>query len=116
MNKKRTRFLALSLASIGAMGAFASVTAASLKPGTPKVLRDQAQSDIKEAIVTGDYQTFLAATKNSKLGLPILTEAQFTTIINAHKLRESGDTAGAEKLLADAGLKQSHGRHHHRTH
>lgn len=109
MKSKRKHFLALSLAGIGAIGAFASVSAASLQAGTPTRARDEVRTAIKQAFTVGDYQAYLATTKDYKVGVPILTEAQFNTVIQANKLRMSGDIAGAKKLLDDAGIKpQSH--------
>lgn len=105
MKNKRKHFLALSLASIGAIGAFASVSAASLPAGTPKEARDQAHTVIKQAITNGDYQAYLLATKDNKGGVAVLTEAQFNALVAANKLRATGDTAGAQKLLSDAGIK-----------
>lgn len=102
---KRKHFIALSLASIGAIGAFASVNAASLPAGTTTATRDKVRTDIKQAVTNGDYQAFLAATKNNKAGTVTITEAQFSAMVSANKLRASGDIAGAKKLLDEAGIK-----------
>ena len=105
MKSKRKHFLALSLAGIGAISAFASVNAASIQAGTPSRTRDQVRSAIKQAFTVGDYQAYLATTKDYKIGVPVLTEAQFNAMVQADKLRAAGDKAGAKKLLADAGIK-----------
>ncbi|MFA5132232.1 MAG: hypothetical protein WC444_02810 [Candidatus Paceibacterota bacterium] len=105
MNSKRKQFLAFSLAGIGALGAFASVSAASLPAGTPSNVRDQTRTAIKQAVTNGDYQAFIAATKNSKAGVNTITEAQFNAMVSANKLRANGDIAGAKKLLDEAGIK-----------
>lgn len=102
---KRKQFLALYLASIGAFGALASVSAATLPAGTSTKVRDQALTAIKQAITNGDYQAFLAATKNSRAGMSTITEVQFNAMVAANKLRAAGDIAGAKKLLSDAGIK-----------
>ena len=105
MKFKRRYFLALSLASIGAISAFASVSAASIQAGTPNRVRDEARTAIKQAFSTNDYQAYLATTKDYKVGVPVLTEAQFHAMVEAQKLRVSGDKEGAKKLLENAGLK-----------
>ena len=105
MNTKHKRFIALYLAGIGAIGAFASVSAASISAGTTTQTRDQIHTVIKQAFATGDYQTFLAVTKKDDKDEPIITEAQFNAMIEAQKLRAAGDVAGAKKILDDAGIK-----------
>lgn len=105
MNTKRRYLVALSLAGIGAIGAFASVSAASLQPGTPTEIRNKVQTAIKQAFTSGDYQAYLETTKDYKVGAPVLTGAQFNAVIQANKLRASGDTVGAKKLLDGAGIK-----------
>jgi hypothetical protein len=104
MNKHKY-FLALSLASIGAIGAFASVSAASLPAGTPTEIRDQAHTAIKQAITNGDYQAYLLAVKNTRMGTTTITQTQFQAMTQAEKLRASGDIVGAKKVLSDAGVK-----------
>ena len=103
--KKRKYSLALSLAGIGAISAFASVSAASLQSGTPADVRDQVHSAIKNAFATDDYQSYLTTIKDHPSHMPTLTETQFHVMIQANKLREKGDQAGAKKLLLDAGIK-----------
>lgn len=105
MKSKRKQFLAFSLASIGAIGAFASVNAASIQAGTTTKTRDEAREAIKQAVNNGDYQAYLATTKDYKVGVPVLTEGQFRTMIQAGKLRAGGDKVGAKKLLDEAGIK-----------
>lgn len=119
MKSKRKYFLALSLASIGAIGAFASVSAASISAGAPSKVRDEVRTAIKQAFTTNDYQSYLATTKDYKVGAPILTEAQFHAMVEAQKLKASGDKAGAKKILESAGLKPEIGKskssHKHKT-
>jgi hypothetical protein len=105
MKSKRKHFLALSLAGIGAIGAFASVNAASIQAGIPNKERDQVRTAIKQAFTVGDYQAYLVTTKDYKVGVPVLTEAQFNAMVQAEKLRTSGDKVGAKKLLDEAGIK-----------
>ena len=111
MKSKRRYFLALSLASIGAIGAFASVSAASIQAGVPSKVRDEARTAIKQAFSTNDYQSYLATAKDYKVGVPILTEVQFHAMVEAQKLRASGDKMGAKKLLESVGLKPEMGKH-----
>lgn len=105
MKSKRKHFLALSLAGIGAIGAFASVSASSLHAGTPGRARDEVRSAIKQAFTVGDYQEYLVTTKDYNIDIPVLTEVQFDAVVQAHKLRTAGDTLGAKKLLDEAGIK-----------
>jgi len=105
MKSKRKHFLALSLAGIGAIGAFASVNAASIQAGIPNKERDQVRTAIKQAFIVGDYQSYLATTKDYKVGVPVLTEVQFNAVVAANKLKATGDTIGAKKLLDGAGIK-----------
>lgn len=111
MKLKRRYFLALSLASIGAISAFASVSAASIQAGTPNRVRDEVRTAIKQAFNTNDYQGYLATTKDYKIGVPILTEVQFHAMVEAQRLRVSGDKEGAKKLLESAGLKPDAGKY-----
>ena len=108
MKSKRKHFLALSLAGMGAIGAFASVSAASIQAGIPNKDRDIVRTAIQQAVTNGDYQAYLATTKEYKIGVPVLTEAQFATMVQAHKLRMSGDMSGAKKLLDDAKITPPH--------
>lgn len=110
MKSKRKHFLALSLASIGAIGAFASVSAASIQSGLTNKDRDEVRTAIKQAVTAGDYQAYLATTKEYKIGVPVLTENQFSVMVQAHKLRMAGDTAGAKKLLDDAKISGKEGK------
>lgn len=66
---------------------------------------------IKTAITNNDYSAFLSAVAQAKAALPVdapalptITQAQFNTIVQAEKLRVSGDHTGAMKLLTDAGI------------
>lgn len=108
MKSKRKHFLALSLAGIGAIGAFASVSAASIQAGIPNKDRDIVRTAIQQAVTSGDYQAYLTTTKEYKIGVPVLTEAQFATMVQAHKLRMAGDMQGAKKLLDDAKILPMH--------
>ncbi len=111
MKNKRAQFLALTLASIGAVGAFSSVSAASVASGTPETVRDQVHTAMKQAFTADDYQAYLAVTKDHPSKMPVLTEEQFHAMVQAQKLRASGDTAGAQKVLDAAGIKPpTHGK------
>jgi hypothetical protein len=105
MKLKRRYILALSLASIGAISAFASVSAASISAGTPSATRDQVKSAMKQAFTSGDYQAYLATTKDYNINVPVLTEVQFNAMVEANKLRAKGDVVGAKALLDKAGIK-----------
>lgn len=114
MKSKRKHLLALSLAGIGAIGAFASVSASSLQAGTPSKARDEVRSAIKQAFTVGDYQEYLTTTKDYHVDVPVLTEVQFNAVVQAHKLRTIGDIIGAKKLLDEAGIKPSSHRFKHK--
>lgn len=117
MNKHKKNLLALSIAGMGALTALYSVSAASITTGTsvPNVSTTRTfgvghvdnvnHIAIKTAITNGDYQAFLTATKNKPEGVAAITQEQFNVMVAAEKLRASGDTVGAKKLLTDAGIK-----------
>lgn len=70
----------------------------------------QAQMQIqKEQMDTifanGDYQAFLALNENNPHKKDI-TESQFQTMVQAHKLMTAGDKQGAKTLLENAGIDQ----------
>ncbi len=74
---------------------------------------------VKDAIANNDYQAFLDATANAPRAIEI-SETQFSILVRAHALRESGDMEGAKTLLHEAGIKPpfmghkkpGHGRFH----
>lgn len=114
MNKKRTQIIAFTLASVCALGSFASVSAASVQSMVGKEKRDQIHTAIKQAFTADDYQAYLTVTKDFPSKMPVLTEVQFHAMVQAQKLRISGDKIGAEKILNDVGITPptfSHMRH-----
>lgn len=62
---------------------------------------------IENALDSGDYATFktLTATNHQFDGVDI-TQEIFLKLVEAHKLRKSGDKAGAEKIMIELGLKK----------
>lgn len=66
----------------------------------------QIQKDQMDKIFTnGDYQAFLALTQNNPHKKDV-TETQFQTMVQAHKLMTAGDKQGAKTLLENAGINQ----------
>ncbi len=65
--------------------------------------------EIENALDAGDYVTFknLASTGYRFEDVEI-TQAIFNKLVEAHKLRKSGDKVGAEKIMTELGLKKPH--------
>jgi ABC-type hemin transport system substrate-binding protein len=110
MHIKRKNLLALSFASLGILGAFTSVSAASIQSMMRNGDGDKIHTAIKTAIAKNDYQAFLLATKDKPAGSPNITEVQFNTLVQADKLRAAGDQVGAKALIKAAGIIPE-GRH-----
>jgi len=64
------------------------------------------QKRFEEFIDSEDYDSFIGLTKETRMGEAIDTEDKFETLIEAHKLRESGDHEGARALMENAGLSR----------
>ncbi len=59
------------------------------------------------ALDSGDYTTFKTLSSNHPRFDDIeITEAIFNKLVEAHKLRKSGDKVGAEKIMTELGLKK----------
>jgi uncharacterized short protein YbdD (DUF466 family) len=89
MKSKRKRLLVFSLAAMGAVGAFASLNAASLQAGTPSRSRNEVLTAIKQAVTVGDYQSYLETAKEYRVGVPVLTETQFNAMLEASRSKNS---------------------------
>lgn len=124
LTKLQRNTAALSLASLGILSVAGIVSAQTTSTTRTRHTLTQAEiqthdamrSAIKNALATDDYEAFKTAMTqaltNRPAGLPanaptptILTQAQFDTLVEVQKLRDSGDEAGAKKLLDDAGIK-----------
>ncbi|MHB1316824.1 MAG: hypothetical protein ACYCZW_03125 [Minisyncoccota bacterium] len=68
---------------------------------------------IENAIDSGNYIAFKDAlsTDNKYLGQVDITEEIFQKLVEAHKLRKSGDKVGAEKIMTELGLKKPNHDH-----
>lgn len=66
------------------------------------------KSAIDQALTNNDYEAFKKATagKPKPPDSPEVTEAVFAKMVEAHKLKLAGDTAGAEKIMSDLGFKK----------
>lgn len=67
---------------------------------------------IMEALDNADYQSWYDLTKGSPNGdeiLSVINEDNFSKLVEAHKLRESGDFEGAKAIMDDLGLPEMGG-------
>lgn len=81
--------------------------------GTPKDKQNHKQA-FNAALENNNYTAFkalLANTKN-KPNTPEITEAIFAKMVEAHKLKLAGDTAGAKKIMDELGLRKMKGGLH----
>lgn len=101
---KRRNLLALSIASLGILGAFTSVSASSIHMTMRKGNHSQTRSAIQQAIAKNDYQAFLLATKDKPSTAPTITEVQFKVLVEADKLRTAGKHTEALDLIKSSGI------------
>lgn len=74
---------------------------------------DPAHRDaMRTAIENNDYTAFKAATVDAPFADKV-DEAFFAKMVQAHTLRQSGDTAGADAIMTDLGFPQPGERHGH---
>ncbi len=59
---------------------------------------------VKEAISSGDYSTFAELTSD-KDHFSVINEGNFSSLMEIHNLRESGDREGAKALMDELGLE-----------
>lgn len=64
---------------------------------------------VESAVESGDYNAFVAAVAGTPLADKITSEADFNKFVEAHNLRKSGDTAGAEKIMSELGIERPMG-------
>ena len=100
---KRKNLLALSIASLGILGAFTSTSALSLQ-GLMKGDHQKIHAAVQSAVQKNDYQAFLIATKDKPSTAPTITEVQFRTLVEADKLRAAGKNVEARALIEAAGI------------
>ncbi len=62
------------------------------------------KSKFEASITAGDYKTFSDLVKGSPMAKG-LTEENFNKLVEAHKLRQAGDMAGARKIMESVGFK-----------
>lgn len=62
-------------------------------------------AEVREAIESGDYATFVALHEENDREVNI-TEDQFAVLVQAHELHEAGDHDGAKELLESAGIER----------
>ena len=65
----------------------------------------EAKRAVHAAVEANDYEAFKVAVVDSPLAEIITTEAEFAEFVEAHGLREAGDTAGAKELLNELGVQ-----------
>ncbi len=68
---------------------------------------------IEQALTTNNYTAFKTATASfSKFKkMPEVTEAMFVKMVEAYKLKQSGDKEGAQKIMTELGFKKLPGMH-----
>lgn len=71
--------------------------------------REQEREKIRTAVESGDYAAFQAAAVNSPLEGKIDSQAKFDKLVEAKKLRESGDHEGAKAIMDELGIKPPRG-------
>ncbi len=101
---------AAALTVAGSVGAATAgdVTASRTAPIATRMMHQHNRNHeaILSALKADDYAAFTAAIAGVQMpaGAPEITEAMFETLVQAEKLRESGDITGAKKILVDAGI------------
>ncbi len=72
-----------------------------------------AKRAIHDAVEANDYQAFKTAVVDSPLSDIIVTEADFKTFVEAHRLMKRGQSAEAKTMFTELGVPASHrGRGH----
>lgn len=99
----------MTLVFVGAASLPFLVSAATDTVGQTKPNRAAFES----ALDNGDYAAFktLTASQIKPAGAPEITEEIFLKLVEAQKLRKSGDKAGAEKIMTELGLKKPEHAH-----
>ncbi len=68
---------------------------------------------IDKALTNNDYQAYKTAIAQMPhmTNMPVVTEAIFTQMVQAHTLKLAGDTAGAQKIMSSLGFNKMPGMH-----
>ena len=64
---------------------------------------------IKEAIATNDYSTWFELMSDHPKAEDFINEVNFTKLVEAYRLKESGDIEGAKVIMEELGLKRPGG-------
>ena len=99
MNKK----IAIPVATIALAAGTLGITAFASAHANGEGRRGPSQ-EVKEAIESGDYNTFKEAASGTPLAEKI-TEENFSKLSEAHKLREEGKHEEAKAIMEELGLK-----------
>lgn len=99
--------LAIGISSLVG-GTYAS---AHMTTNTQVKRNDTTRIAIDQALTNADYTAFKTAIsgKEKPADAPVITEAIFAKMVEAHKLRLAGDTAGTEKIMSELGFKKPQG-------
>lgn len=106
--KNRNKIIA-GLGVLGLVGALAttSANAQSIKNTLGSIRQAPQHEAVHAALLANDYKAFktaIAAVPKPP-DAPEITEAIFSKMAEAEKLRQSGDRAGAEKIMKELGFK-----------
>jgi len=74
-----------------------------------KVEREVHRAEMKEIMEAGDYDAFLEAVSDQPRAeerLEEMTEEKFEKMVEAHKLRESGDYEGVKEIMKELGIRK----------
>jgi hypothetical protein len=66
--------------------------------------RKERHEEMKQAIAANDYEAFQVAAAQSPFAENITTPESFAKLVEAHELRENGDTAAADAILQELGF------------
>ncbi len=109
MKKRNT--LAMGLGMLGIASALAATSAYAASDSTTTIRKgprnDAQHQAVHAALLANDYAAFKTAIAQVQkpANAPEITEVVFAKMVEAEKLRQSGDMAGAEKILSALGFK-----------
>lgn len=117
MKKRNTLIMGIGMLGIASTLTATSVYAADTTQ-TPRMRphNDARHQAVHDALIANDYTAFKAAIAKVQKppDAPEITEAIFAKMVEAEKLRQSGDFVGAEKIMKDLGLAR--GPHESKKH
>jgi hypothetical protein len=108
MNK--TKKVLLSLGTLALVLGFSGIVAASANAyrGDPTVKGPnysvEREAAIEKAFATNDYSAWKTLMQNRGRVIQVINKDNFAKFAEAHKLAESGDIAGAQKIRQELGL------------